>query len=103
MKTKLLVMSFLLTLASCGGTENKLTHGKVIDKSYDDPDTDTYLYCAAYDLKTGGCIIYAQGEDYDPAHWKLRIRGTDGDNTEEWHEVSETTYTQTRLGEYWSE
>ena len=99
----LLLAAVLVLAAACGGQGNKLTHGKVIEKSYDDPDSWTTLVCAAYG-QNGICTVYVTQTHHDPAHWELRIRGYDTDEKvrKEWHEVSEATYLSLEVGDQWS-
>ncbi len=96
------VIAGLLLLAACG-EPNKLTHGKVIDKDYDDADTWSSYDCISHDSE-GFCIAYMWNDHYEPEHYRMRIQGVDGqEDLREWHDVPEDIYVQTRLGENWSE
>lgn len=105
-------------LVGCGHP-NQLHSGKVIEKSYDDPD-DWYVpgyYTPGTESCSGGygnvprsCYTtpgyYTPGYyEHDGPHWYLRITGTtkDGKVVTETHEVDSLTYDRARIGVFWEE
>jgi hypothetical protein len=91
------LLAALVLVAACG-MGNKLDQGEVIEKSYDDPDHGSQLYCASYTKY--GCALWLTRETYDGPHWKLRVVGFDDDGKErkEWHEVTQTLYETADVG-----
>ena len=93
-----------LLLAGCAGGANRLHSGTVVDKHYDDPDTFTIWQCAGFDSK-GQCTVRYPQTITEPAHWSIRVKGTDaeGKARTEWHTVDEATYERLHVGDTWEE
>lgn len=82
---------------------NRLEEGRVLERSYDDPDTwtETDSYCMARS-SNGWCTMtgYSSYERHDGPHWHLKVVGFDKDGKErtETHEVTETLYQLGQVG-----
>lgn len=100
-RTMVLLVAGLVAAALLLGCapKNVLTQGTVIEKSYDDPDDWSTLYCAAQGKY--GCTLWLPQDHHDGPHWSLRVVGRDdkGKEHKEWHEVTEVFYGEIVMGD----
>lgn len=86
--TALIAIVALALVTACGPS---LSAGKVVQRSYDDPDDWTSLQCISYGKY--GCTAWMPANHHDGPHWYLTLEGIpeDGDETiQDNIEVSET-------------
>lgn len=97
---RIAALALLAGLMACGGEEDKLTEGEVVEKSYDDPDTWTTTICVAYGKY--GCSVWVPQQQSDGPHWFLTVVGEDaeGEQREEDHEVTQTLFDMVSEGSY---
>jgi hypothetical protein len=99
----------IVVLTACGEKQGPPV-GRVIDRTYDDPDTwyvSGYTIsgsCMSYD-KNGSCTyrsadVYIPGhEEHDGPHWKVKLRRGEGKTAVEgWRRVSEDRYDACQMG-----
>ena len=90
----LAVLAAALVLVGCGPN---LTSGKVVDRSYDDPDDWSTWDCQMYGKN--GCVFWGWTEHHDGPHWSLTIEATvDGEVVRDDVEVTEHIHSTCRDG-----
>lgn len=84
-----------LTLSACG-----ISSGYVTQKAYDPESTYTYMACAVYDTKTGGCAVWMPEEGVTPECWRLELRNADKTGSVC---VDQTTWDRITVGEHYTD